>query len=124
MLSNLLANAVKYSPADAEITVTAGDERRGGEAWARLTVQDRGVGIPATDLPHVFERYYRAGNVVGRFQGEGIGLADARQIVEQHGGTITVHSREDEGSTFSVRLPLAVEGTAASRETAPPSGES
>ncbi len=73
---------------------------------AVLAVQDQGIGIPAADLPHVFERFYRARNVSGRTPGTGLGLAGARQIVEQHGGTIAVESREGAGSTVTIRLPL------------------
>jgi signal transduction histidine kinase len=72
-----------------------------------LAVRDQGVGIPAADLPHIFERFHRGGNVAGHIAGAGIGLATVRQIVEQHGGTITVESWPDKGSTFTVQLPLA-----------------
>lgn len=106
VLGNLLNNAIKYSPAEAEIRVGVDAEQQAGQTWACVTVQDRGVGIPAADLPRIFERYHRARNVVGRFHGEGIGLAGAKQVIEQHGGTIGAESREGEGSTFSVRLPL------------------
>jgi len=68
---------------------------------AVLEVEDHGLGVPTTDLPHIFERFHRAGNV-----GTGLGLADVRQIVEQHGGTIAVDSREGAGTTVTVRLPL------------------
>ena len=78
-----------------------------------LTVQDRGIGIPAADLPRVFERFERGRNAVGRIGGSGIGLAATRQIVEQHGGTIEVESREGRGSTFTVRLPLTPPSPAA-----------
>jgi signal transduction histidine kinase len=64
------------------------------------------MGIPAADLPYIFDRFARAGNVVGHIQGTGIGLASARGIVEQHGGTITAESTEGVGSTFTVRLPV------------------
>jgi signal transduction histidine kinase len=74
-------------------------------AWAVLSVEDNGVGIPAADLPHIFERFWRGSNVGGTV-GAGIGLAGARQIVEQHGGTIAVASTEGKGSTVTVRLPL------------------
>ena len=103
VLSNLLSNAVKYSPNGGGIAV---DVRREGDE-AVLTVQDHGIGIPAADLPRVFDRFERARNVVGRIGGSGIGLAASRQIVEQHGGTIAVESREGQGSSFRVRLPLA-----------------
>jgi signal transduction histidine kinase len=102
VVDNLVSNAVKYSPRGGEIAVTLA--REGDEAVLR--VRDQGIGIPAADLPHVFDRFYRAANVAGRFAGTGIGLAGARQIVEQHGGTIQVESRERIGSTFTVRLPL------------------
>ena len=69
--------------------------------------------IPTTDVPYIFERYRRGSNVGTRTRGTGIGLAGVRQIVEQHGGTVTVESREGEGSTFTVRMPL---GTATQEE--------
>ena len=100
--SNLLGSAVKYSPAGGEIAVTVTREADS----AVLAVRDRGVGIPAADLPRIFERFHRGSNVAGQIAGAGIGLAGARQIVGQHGGTITVESREGSGSTFTVRLPL------------------
>jgi signal transduction histidine kinase len=68
-------------------------------------VIDKGLGIPAADLPRVFEPWHRGGNV-GRIGGTGIGLFGARRIVEQHGGTISAASAEGEGATFTVRLPL------------------
>jgi PAS domain S-box-containing protein len=102
VLDNLLGNAVKYSPQGGEIGVEVAAE----DGAAVLTVRDHGVGIPAADLPHVFERFWRAGNVEGRIAGTGLGLAGAKDIVEQHGGTIAVESAEGRGSTFTVRLPL------------------
>ncbi|HEV8635020.1 MAG TPA: ATP-binding protein [Chloroflexota bacterium] len=102
VLDNLLGNAVKYSPRGGEIVLTiAGDHDR-----AVLTVRDQGIGIPADDLPRVFERFHRGANVARRTRGSGIGLSGARQIIEQHGGTITVESQERVGSAFTVRLPL------------------
>ena len=107
VLGNLLSNAVKYSPEDSEIQVELEREDSGQEPAAVVSVRDRGVGIPAHDLPHVFERFYRASNVVGRIAGTGIGLAGARQLVEAHGGSIRVESTPGEGSTFVVHLPLS-----------------
>ncbi len=104
VLANLLSNAVKYSPAGGEITVRVWQE---GDT-ALVMVRDQGVGIPAADLPRIFERYHRAGNVVGKIAGTGLGLAGAKQIVAQHGGMLTVESREGVGSTFTVRLPVTV----------------
>ena len=104
VLDNLLSNAVKYSPAGGEIEVSVevhADCRR-----ALLQVRDHGVGIPAAEAPRIFERFYRATNATGRMAGFGIGLAGVRQIVEQHGGTISVASREGQGSAFLIDLPL------------------
>ncbi|HEV7665116.1 MAG TPA: HAMP domain-containing sensor histidine kinase [Chloroflexota bacterium] len=101
-LDNLVANAIKYSPAGGSIRL----EVSAGADWAKVVICDQGVGIPATDLPHVFEPFRRGGNVVGRMKGFGIGLANARSIVEQHGGALSVESAPGEGSTFIVRLPL------------------
>src|SRR6185312_10561344 len=74
---------------------------------AVLAVRDQGLGIPAADLPHVFERFHRAAAVRGHIAGTGIGLASVAQIVHQHGGSVAVASREGAGATFTVRLPLA-----------------
>ncbi|MBK9711024.1 MAG: GAF domain-containing protein [Kouleothrix sp.] len=109
LLDNLLSNAIKYSPGGGEVVVAVARERDGGD-WAVLTVRDRGMGIPADDLPRIFDRFHRGGNVAGKIGGTGIGLASARQIVVQHGGTISVASVEGQGSTFTVRLPLAAGG--------------
>jgi signal transduction histidine kinase len=101
VLGNLISNAIKYSPDGGDVTVTLTADG----SWAELTVEDDGLGIPAPDLPRIFERFHRAGNVVGRISGSGLGLAGARDIVQQHGGTIQVESAEGQGSRFVVRLP-------------------
>ena len=69
-------------------------------------MRDRGVGIPESDQPHIFERFHRGGNVAGQIAGTGLGLAASCRIVQQHGGSICVESREHQGSTFTVRLPI------------------
>jgi signal transduction histidine kinase len=107
VIANLISNAIKYSPRAPEITVQIAREEIGGAPYAVVTVRDQGIGIPAEDLPYIFEQFRRAENVIGRIKGTGIGLASVRQIVEQHGGTITVESVEGEGSAFTVRLPLS-----------------
>jgi signal transduction histidine kinase len=109
VVSNLLSNAVKYSPrgGDVRILVTAED---GGET-AVLSIADDGVGIPADDLPHVFERFFRAENVDVGFPGTGLGLASVRQIVQGMAGNVTVDSREGVGTTVMVRLPTRPPGT-------------
>ncbi len=105
VLDNLIGNAVKYTPNGGEIVVRIGLEEDVQGTWAVLSVRDPGIGIPVPDLSRIFERFQRGSNVAA-FGGTGIGLAGTRQIVEQHGGTITVASEEGVGSTFTVRLPL------------------
>ncbi len=107
VLDNLLGNAVKFSPSGGTVRVTVNRDNRSDGAWAVVSVVDEGVGIPALDLPHVFEPGRRGTNVAGRIWGTGIGLAGARQIVEQHGGRIYAESEEGAGSTFSFSIPLA-----------------
>jgi signal transduction histidine kinase len=104
VIDNLLGNAIKYSPAGGVITVIVVDDEDDSGPWTVLEVRDPGVGIPASDLPRIFERFSRAGNV-GQIGGTGIGLAVSRQIVVQHGGSIAVDSTEGAGSVFTVRLP-------------------
>ena len=109
-VTNLLDNAARYSPDGSRVTVRlrAECEEQAHEqalGWAVLEVEDRGIGIPAEDLPHIFERFYRGSNVAQRFTGTGIGLAGAKQIVEEHGGTLTIASQEGLGTTVTVRLP-------------------
>jgi len=103
VFQNLLQNAVKYSPRNASIGVVV----RQHEGWIRVAVQDRGIGVPQADLPHLFERFYRADNVgLAKIGGLGIGLYVVKQIVELHGGEVMVESVEGKGSTFTVSLPL------------------
>jgi signal transduction histidine kinase len=76
--------------------------------WARLVVDDTGVGIPAENLPHIFDRFYRVrNNQTNRAQGLGLGLSFVAWIVEVHGGHIDVTSAVGEGSRFTVLLPLS-----------------
>ena len=105
VLENLLGNAVKYSAPGTTVTVILAEERGTPLDGVRLEVSDEGIGIPAEDLPHVFERFRRGRNVAGDVSGSGVGLASARRMVELHGGTIHVESREGHGTTFTVRLP-------------------
>ena len=107
VVDNLLGNAVKYSPDGGTIEVELARVDGPDGAQAELTVRDEGVGIPAEDLPHVFERYRRGSNVGRQVRGSGVGLSGVRRIVEQHGGTVAAESVEGAGSTFNVRLPLA-----------------
>jgi two-component system OmpR family sensor kinase len=98
----LLDNALKYTPANGSITL--GLQRL--ETASKITVRDTGVGIPPGDLPHVFERFYRADPARGRDPGgTGLGLPIARWIVEQHGGKITLESQPGQGTLATVYLP-------------------
>ena len=106
VVDNLLGNAIKYSPDGGTIEVDLARIEAPDGAWAELIVRDEGVGIPADDLPHVFERYRRGSNVGRDVRGSGVGLSGVRRIVEQHGGTVAVQSVEGAGSIFTVRLPL------------------
>lgn len=107
VLDNLLGNAVKYSPEGSTITVTVRVEQDPSGRRAVLAVRDEGIGIPAADLPQVFERFHRGTNVVEQVPGTGIGLASVQELVQLHGGTVSVESGEGAGSTFTVQLPLS-----------------
>ena len=100
VFSNLLANAIKYSPAGGGIKVEA---EVTPDAVA-VAVSDRGIGIPASDLEHLFERYHRGSNVSG-IVGTGVGLYLVKMAIDLHRGTVEVASGEGAGSRFIVRLP-------------------
>ncbi|TAK31355.1 MAG: PAS domain-containing sensor histidine kinase [Chloroflexota bacterium] len=102
VVANLLTNALKYSPPGSPMVMELGRT----ETEALVSVADQGVGIPADDLPHVFDKYYR-GQADKKIEGLGLGLYISRLIVEAHGGRIMVASEPGKGSTFTVSLPLA-----------------
>ncbi len=104
VVTNLLTNAVKYSPDDRRIQLQLYSDATTSE-WVVFTIQDEGIGIPAVDLPHIFERFFRASNADRWTVGNGLGLAGAKEIVEQHGGKISIASIEGSGTTVTVRLP-------------------
>jgi heavy metal sensor kinase len=104
----LLDNAIKYSNPGGHVRLGVSLYARGNERRAVLSVQDTGVGIAPEDLPHVFERFYRASKDRSRkIDGVGLGLSIARTIARRHGGEIEVESRPGAGSTFRVFLPAA-----------------
>jgi PAS domain S-box-containing protein len=106
VLANILSNASKYSAPATAIHVSIGHDDTGRRDVAVLTVRDQGAGVPAQDLPHIFEPFYRGSNVIHQVDGTGIGLFGARAIVEQQGGTFDLESTEGMGTTVTVRLPL------------------
>jgi signal transduction histidine kinase len=107
LVDNLVENGLKYSGADSPVEVHAWRDMTA----IRISVRDHGIGIPATDLPYVFERFRRAANVdARRYAGIGLGLYICRGIANEHGGRIWVESTVGEGSTFHVALPDPGEG--------------
>lgn len=102
VLRNLFGNALKYSPNGGQITIVIAAE----SDQALVMIQDQGIGIPASALPNLFQRFYRAPNTSGHaIDGFGIGLYVVKEIVSRHDGTISVKSVEGEGTTFTVSLP-------------------
>lgn len=102
IISNLLSNAVKYSARDSLILIDLAYRA----PYIVLKISDQGIGIPAKDIPHLFDPFHRAENV-GTISGTGLGLTITKESVELHNGTITVESQEKVGTTFTIRLPLA-----------------
>ena len=101
-IGNILDNAVKFSPegADVHVRINRDDDS------AVVEVEDQGLGIPARDVPHICERFYRAENVVGRYKGAGVGLFEARAAIARHDGSLVVKATEGSGTIISVHLPL------------------
>jgi signal transduction histidine kinase len=103
VITNLLTNAIQYNQEGGEVRLMAQSQK----GMAMLAVSNTGRGISVADLPHIFERFYRADQ--SRSSGNtGLGLAISRAIVEAHGGTIEVASQPDAGTTFTIRLPMGV----------------
>ena len=102
VLKNLLDNALKYTPEEGEIIITAADK----DGSIEIRVDDNGIGIPKEDLPRIFERFYRVDKARSReLGGTGLGLSIVKHIIEAHGGSVTVESEEGKGSEFSIALP-------------------
>lgn len=99
VLVNMLSNAFKFSRSNPELRITFRERR------FCLTITDEGIGIPADDLPHLFETFFRARNAIS-VPGSGLGLMITRQFIELHGGTIRVCSEENQGTTFTITLPV------------------
>ncbi len=102
-LTNIVENAVKYNREFGYVHVTLNADLR----FVYITIEDSGIGIPEEEIPHIFERFYRVDKTRSRETGgNGLGLAIAQEIIQMHKGTIRVSSKEKEGTTFTIRLPL------------------
>lgn len=102
VFTNLISNAIKYTPQGGQVWVTT----QASDEGVQISVQDTGIGIPAQDLPRIFERFYQVDKARGPTRGTGLGLAITKEIVEAHGGTISVTSPgKNRGSTFTVWFP-------------------
>ncbi len=114
---NLLSNAIKFTdPGGRIVTRWAGNCK-----YARVEVQDTGIGIAQDQLPHVFDRFRQAdGSSTRKYQGVGLGLALCKELIEEHDGKLTATSEVGQGTTFVVELPLGLRGSHAGPETEPP----
>jgi signal transduction histidine kinase len=107
-VQNLVANAAKYGGKDRWVGIRAEHVRDKGRPEVRITVSDHGPGIPSTELPHIFEPFYRGGDALARqIHGNGLGLSLVKRIVVAHGGRVTVDTRTGVGSSFTISLPAA-----------------
>jgi len=109
---NLIANAVKFSSKGSAIrlSLTSSDVKNGIQI-AEVVISDSGIGIPEEDIPRIFTRFFRAKNVnSGKFQGTGLGLSIVEKAITHHGGTISVTSQLNHGTTFTITLPRVSEG--------------
>jgi two-component system sensor histidine kinase BaeS len=106
VLNNLLSNAIRYTPEGGTIRIATDRKAAGGRSWATVTVSDNGIGIPEDELPYIFDRFFRGEKPrTMQISGTGLGLAILKEIVELHGGRVTVESEVDVGSSFTVWLP-------------------
>src|SRR4030042_4711851 len=102
IFTNLISNAVKYTPAGGRVTITLNDH----DAFVKISVADTGIGIKSEDIPHIFDKFYRVKSIETRqIVGTGLGLTIVQSIVEAHLGTISLESTEGKGTTFTVLLP-------------------
>jgi signal transduction histidine kinase len=118
VVQNLISNAIKYAGDDkqnywarisARVSPKVSGEKQGNEVL--ITVEDRGLGIGSSDLPHIFEPFYRGHQATAaQIEGSGVGLSLVKQIVEAHGGKISVESTPGAGSTFTISLSIAIQG--------------
>jgi signal transduction histidine kinase len=107
-VQNLVANAVKYGGTDRWVGIKAEHVREGRTPEVRITVSDHGPGIPANELPHIFDPFFRGGDAMAQqIHGNGLGLSLVKRIVNAHGGQVTVATKPGMGSAFTIALPAA-----------------
>ncbi|HEY3347377.1 MAG TPA: PAS domain-containing sensor histidine kinase, partial [Nitrospirota bacterium] len=107
VLTNLISNAVKYSPEGGKVFISGRSlVQEGSHSCIEISVSDTGYGISEHDIPHIFERYYRTTQTSG-IRGTGLGLSVVKSLVESHGGSVSVTSKLGVGSTFTIRLPVS-----------------
>jgi signal transduction histidine kinase/DNA-binding response OmpR family regulator len=110
IVNNLLSNAAKFTQAKGQVSFTATIQMYGSRTCSlQILVQDTGIGIPAGQLPRIFDRFYQADSSLTRhYEGTGIGLALVRELIDLHGGRVEVQSQEGRGSTFSLQIPYTL----------------
>jgi len=120
VLSNLIANAISYTPPGGEIAIRLGTAEAEGCPYVTISVADSGIGIPPDELPHIFDRFFRGEQTrVLATPGTGLGLAIVKEIVELHQGRIEVESKVGQGSTFTVWLPAAAQPQGVAQHSRP-----
>ena len=108
VVQNLNANAVKYGGPERWVGIRAEHATDRRQSEVRITVSDHGAGIPASELPHIFDPFYRGADAVERqIHGNGLGLSLVKRIVAAHGGRVSVTTRTGAGSSFTIALPAA-----------------
>jgi signal transduction histidine kinase len=106
MLTNLVDNALKYTPRGGQVWVAAREVDIDSQPMLEIAVGDTGVGIEEDEQAKVFERFYRGSNNTSNLTGTGLGLAIVQELVVHHGGQVTLNSRTGEGSVFTLQFPL------------------
>ncbi|MEB3102787.1 ATP-binding protein [Ferviditalea candida] len=108
VMTNLMDNAIRHTPSGAHIYMKAGPDRLNGNKAVLIEIEDEGQGIPAHDLPYIFERFYKAdkARTRGITGGTGLGLAIVKSLVDAHHGNVQVTSSEGRGTTFAIKIPV------------------